>query len=142
MTEANTKKAARTWAVAVYKEASVSMDVWEPHKYPSPWRLIIPIAVRRRGGVVEVVDAVWTQCHSPRASPVTMTDCVVYFPPDVDAIVYLKERLNFWREVDVRCDSGDADFCNRLRRIAEDLWKRVKQPLSPEEVAAALARLW
>jgi hypothetical protein len=76
MTE-TAKKAARTWAVAVYKEASVSMSVWKPHKYPSPWRLIVPIAVRRRGNAAEVANAVRTQCRNPRASPVTMTDCVV-----------------------------------------------------------------
>jgi len=132
----------RTWAVAVYKEASVSMSTWKPHKYPSPWRLIVPVAVRRRGDVVEVVDAVWTQCHSPRSSPVTMTDCAVYFPPDVDAIVYLKEWVDSWREVEVRCDCGDVDFCSRLKQVAEGLWRRRKQPLSPEEVAAALAKLW
>jgi hypothetical protein len=110
------------------------MEVWEPHKYPSPWRLIIPIAVRRRGGAVEVVDPVWTQCH---IWSVGMRDCAVYFPPDVDAIVYLKERLNFWREVDVRCDCGDNDFCDKLKRVAEGLW-RAKQPPSPEGVAVAL----
>jgi hypothetical protein len=109
------------------------MEVWEPHKYPSPWRLIIPVAVRRRGSAVEVVDPVWTQCH---VWSVGMRDCAVYFPFDIDAIVYLKERLNFWREVEVQCN-GDSNFCDMLRLVAEGLW-RAKQPLSPEGVAAAL----
>jgi hypothetical protein len=131
----------RTWTVAIYKKASVFMSVWKPHKYPSPWRLIVPIAVRRRGDAVEVVDAVWSQCHSPRASPVTMIDCAVYYPPDVDAIIYLKEWVDSWREVEVRCDCGDSSFCDKLKQIAKGLWKRRKHPLSPEEVAAALAKV-
>ena len=58
----------RTWAVAIYEETSVYMSVWKPYKYPSPWRLIVPI-------------------------------------------------------------------------VAEDLWRRRKQPLSPEEVATALTKV-
>ena len=125
----------RTWAVAVLKEAPVHMEVWQPHKYPSPYRLIVPIAVRRRqGGAIEVVEPVWTQCN---AWSVAMRDCVVYFPPDVDAIIYLREWVNFWREVEIRCDCGDSNFCDRLKHVAEGLW-RAKQPPSPEGVAAAL----
>jgi len=128
----------RTWAVAVFKEASIYMETWQPHKYPSPFRRIVPIAVRRqRGGAIEVVEPVWTQCHSPRTSPVTMRDCVVYFPPDVDAIIYLREWVNLWREVEIRCDCGDSNFCSRLQHVAEALW-RAKQPPSPEGVATAL----
>jgi hypothetical protein len=110
------------------------MEVWQPHKYPSPYRRIIPIAVRRRpGGAIEVVEPVWIQCH---AWSIAMRDCAVYFPPDVDAIIYLKEWVNFWREVEIRCDCGDSNFCDRLKHVAEGLW-RAKQS-SPEGVAAAL----
>jgi len=124
----------RTWVVAVFKEAPIYMETWQPHKYPSPLRRIVPVAVRRRGGAIEVVEPVWTQCH---AWSVAMRDCVVYFPPDVDAIVYLKERVNFWREVEIRCDCGNSNFCDKLKHVAEALW-RAKQPPSPEGVAAAL----
>jgi hypothetical protein len=122
------------WIVAIFKEAPVTMKTWEPHKYPSPFRLIVPVAVRRSGGnTIEVVEPVWTQCHCPSIS---MCDCAVYFPYDVNAIIYLKEWLDFWREVDVQCNCGDTSFCGKLKLAAERLW-RVK-PHSPEGVAAAL----
>ncbi|MFP3169383.1 MAG: hypothetical protein RXR01_09750 [Thermoproteus sp.] len=124
------------WAVAVFKEANIYMETWQPHKYPSPWRLIVPIAVRRHGNTIEVVDPVWTQCHAWSV----MRDCAIYFPPDVDAIIYLKEQVNFWREVEIRCDCGDSNFCDRLKHVAEGLW-RAKQ-LSPEGLAAALPSIF
>ncbi len=76
------------WIVAIFKEAPVTMKTWQPHKYPSPLRLIVPLAVKRRGDVIEIVEPVWTQCHCPS---VAMCDCAVYFPYDIDAIIYLKD---------------------------------------------------
>jgi hypothetical protein len=113
------------WKAAIYRYANVFSSVMRGE----PYRLIVPIAVKRNGSDVSIVEPTWTQC---RRSP----DCVVYFPVDVDAIIYLKELYDFWREAEVRCDCGDATFCRVLGRCAAELWK--PRRLGPDEVAAAL----
>ena len=123
------------WKTAVHQEISAGGTVMRSELY----RLIVPIAVRSSSGVV-IVEPVWSQCRSPRSSPVTHRYCVVYYPPDIDAIVYLYEYYNFWREVKVRCDSGDVEFCRALERCASELWKPRQRPLSPDEVVAELPK--
>jgi hypothetical protein len=113
-----------TWKPAVYFEADTDSQVMRGE----PYRLV---AVRRAGGGLEVVESVWSQCRTPRFLHYHYRRCVYYFPPAVDAVVYLKTWYDFWREVDVRCDCGDAEFCNVLRRCAHELWVRPGRPLKP-----------
>jgi hypothetical protein len=70
---------------------------------------------------------------------VTHNYCVVYFPPS-DAVVYLKEYYDAWRIAEVQCVCGDVEFCKKLERVAEQLWKAGGRRLSPQDVAAALSR--
>jgi len=119
------------------------------HNYIQAWRiaiyqrLIYPVAVRNNDGI-EVVKAVWEQCRStPRG-----VLCTVFYPP-VDAIIYLLAR-DYWREVEVVCyrrattakrTNTDA-FCNRLKEVAEDIWKRRPTKLGPSEFIDALPIRW
>ena len=129
--------------MAVYREASVFSTVIKP-TFDSRYSLIYPIAIKRTNNEIVVVEAIWTQCRNPRAAATTICNCVVYYPADTDAIVYLRKWVNGWREVDVQCTSGDTEFCEKLKRCAHDLWvgpvrvgnKRLW--LGPPEVATAL----
>jgi len=122
------------WKVATYREVhTVNSQVSRGELY----RLVVPIAVRHTPRGIEVVEPVWSQCYTPRSWCCSSNRyCAVYYPPDIDAVVYLRIWYDFWRDVEVRCDCGDAEFCRQLRQVAEELWRR---PLSPEDVAAALA---
>ena len=42
---------------------------------------------------------------------------------DIDAIVYLREWVNAWREVEVVCYCGDTEFCRALEARARHLWQ-------------------
>jgi hypothetical protein len=117
------------WKPAVYREVNVGSLVMRGELY----RLVVPIAIRRDGSDLVVVEPVWAQCRATLGR-----HCVVYFPADVEAVVYLKEFYDFWREVEVRCDCGDMEFCRILERCANKLWKPRRRPRSPEEVAAEL----
>ena len=129
--------------MAVYREASVFSTVIKP-TFDSRYSLIYPIAIKRVDDKIVVVEAIWTQCRSPRRAPVTITNCVVYYPDGIDAIIYLRKWVNGWREVDVQCVSGDMEFCEKLKQCAHNLWVgpvRVDNKrlwLGPQEVAAML----
>ncbi len=117
------------WRPAVYSE----VDLGSLAARGEPYRLVVPIAVRRGGSGLVAVEPVWTQCCVRSRG----RHCVVYFPL-VDAVIYLKEFYDFWREAEVECDCGDVEFCRVLGRCANELWKPRRRPLGPEEVAARL----
>ena len=131
------------YTVAVYREASIFSTVLKP-TLDSRYSLIYPVAIRRADNEIVIVEPIWSQCRSPRSAPTIIRNCVVYFPADIDAIVYLRKWVNGWRETDVQCVSGDTEFCEKLKRCAHDLWagpvrisgKRLW--LGPSEVATAL----
>jgi hypothetical protein len=131
------------YTVAIYREASIFSTILEP-KFDSRYALIYPIAVRRVDNEIVILEPIWTQCRSPRAAAVTITNCVVYYPDGIDAIIYLRKWVNGWREVDVQCVSGDMEFCEKLKRCTHNLWVgpvRVSGRrlwLGPSEVATAL----
>ncbi len=125
-------EASRMWRPAVYSE----VDLGSLAARGEPYRLVVPIAVRRGGSGLAVVEPVWTQCRSHSRGK----HCAVYFPGDVEAVIYLKEFYDFWREAEVECDCGDVEFCRVLGRCANKLWKPRRRPLGPEEVAARLSQ--
>ncbi len=90
--------------------------------------------MRRGGSGLAAVEPVWTQCYVRSRG----RHCTVYFPSEVEAVIYLKEFYDFWREAEVECDCGNVEFCRILERCANELWKPWRRPLGPEEVAARL----
>ena len=127
--------------VAIYREEQVFDTVIKPWR-DSRYRLIVPIAVKRVEGGIAVVKPVWEQCISVRGPHIPQ--CAVYFSADVDAIVYLREWIDAWREVEVLCYCGDTEFCRALEACARNLWQgRVDGKwLGSPEVAELLPRCW
>ena len=117
------------WKIAMYQDAGSLMAR----------ELIYPVAVRNNDGI-EVVKAVWEQCRSTLRGVL----CTVFYPP-VDAIIYLLAR-DYWREVEVVCyrraTTASTAFCNRLKEVAEDIWKRRPTKLGPSEFIDALPIRW
>ena len=120
------------WKTAIYQEVDTGSLIMRGVLY----RFVYPVAVRFESNI-EVVEPIWEQCQRRARG----TFCVLYFPPNIDAIVYLRVWFDFWRDVEVVCTSTSLQ-CDRLRQISEEIWKQRRRPISPEEFVNALLHAW
>ena len=100
------------WRPAVYSE----VDLRSLAAHGEPYRLVVSIAIRWDGSGLAAVEPVWARCYVRSRG----WHCAVYFPL-VDAVIYLKEFYDFWKEAKVECDCGDVEFCRVLERCANEL---------------------
>jgi len=107
----------------------VAHPIAAPYRRTTLGGITYPIGVRRVAGSIEIARPLYRRLSRSGAHG-------VYYFIGVDAIVFLDQTNSGHRGVFVRCISGDAGFCDALRRCAHTLW--AARGLDARDVIAAL----